>query len=287
MGKLLILLVFSLLGNFFPGYCATSADSYDDRRVKPNPSSKPIPGLTEAMLANKYISLRQADLARVELQKAEALNNTNDFELETSLLQGCANLHEVIPAIKHFKVCIALAEAAHRPPQTVESLKTGCADFESRLTPTYLHIALPPQYSTIELTYVLKQKLSAPEAKSVRNPLTCSEPMSSWTRSIVASGSNELEKCHLLFEALAHRLDGTDMHFYTAEEAFDNWTNRSVSLHCQDYAFLYTSLARSIGVKAFVVYVSETCYGERTDHACSAIFINAKSLLIDPSYFWF
>jgi Flp pilus assembly protein TadD len=46
-------------------------------------------------------------------------------------------------------------------------------------------------------------------------------------------------------------------------------------------------LARAVGLKAFVVMVEETCYGEKTDHACAAVFFGKRLLLVDPSYFWF
>jgi tetratricopeptide (TPR) repeat protein len=244
-------------------------------------------GMDHARLANDYIAQRKVKQALDELKEAERLGSTNGFEFEASLFQAYSNLHEVEPAVKHGRKCIELGKASGVKSETIDSIQWWCRDFESRLVPTYLEVAAPTDYSAQEFNKALCQKLSPEEVKSAVNPLASTSPMDSWGHGLTAGAKDDLEKARMLFEGLIHRLDGQEMRPLTAEEVFANWNNPEVSFHCEEYAFLYTSLARAVGLKAFAVVVEETCYGEKTDHACAAVFLGKKALLVDPSYFWF
>lgn len=244
-------------------------------------------GLDHARLANDYIAQRKANLARSELNEAERLGPTNSFELECSLFQAYANLHEVSQAIKHGQRGVALGRMAGVKTNIIDFIQQELLFLEPRLSPTYVEVVAPRGYSAEEFDKALIQKLSPEEMKSVVNPLASTLEMQSWAQDLTAGAKDDMEKARKLFEALSHRLDGGAMQPLTAREAYKDWNNFDVSFHCQDYAFLYTSLARAVGLNAYAVVVDETCYGEKTAHACSAVFFGKKALLVDPSYFWF
>jgi tetratricopeptide (TPR) repeat protein len=246
--------------------------------------AQPNSGLAYAKLANEYIGQRNAQAARLELEKAEALAPTNSFECEASLFQAYCNLHEIKPAIRHGRKCVALGKISSKDTEFIEAT---CQDFEARETPTFFELAAPRECPGDEFNQALRQKLSPEEMKLVINPLVGTSEMEAWARRLTAEARTDQEKARALLDGLCHRLDANDFGMMTAEEAFKNWTNMAVSIHCQEYAFLYTSLARAVGLKAFIVYVDETCYGEKTDHACAAVFFGKKVALVDPSYFWF
>ena len=47
------------------------------------------------------------------------------------------------------------------------------------------------------------------------------------------------------------------------------------------------ALARAVGVKAFFVLVERDFQGTVAPHACAAVFVADKVLLVDPTYRWF
>jgi tetratricopeptide (TPR) repeat protein len=250
-------------------------------------ASNSISGMDHARLANDYIAQRKAGQALTELKEAEWLGSTNGFEFESSLFQAYCNLHQVASAIEHGQRCVALGKASGVKQEVTDSIQWRCHDLESRLHPSYFESAAPKEYTTREFNVALRRTLSAEEVKLAVNPIASTPEMASWARDLTAGANQDEEKARRLFDGLSHRLDSQVMQYLTAEEAFKNWTNSDVSFHCQDYAFLCTSLARAAGLKAFAAVVEETCYGEKTEHACAAVFFGKRALLVDPSYFWF
>jgi len=102
-----------------------------------------------------------------------------------------------------------------------------------------------------------------------------------------------MSKAQRLFNGLTRQirlrreiLDPEDS-YHTAEDAFKRWSDPKAFLSCQDYAFLYVSLARQLGLKANFVLINKDCWGAHTCHACAGVFINEKALLADPAYLWF
>src|SRR5262249_33820158 len=56
---------------------------------------------------------------------------------------------------------------------------------------------------------------------------------------------------------------------------------------CQEFAFLYVSLARAVGLRAYVVWVDVDPQGMRLCHTCASVFIGRKLLLVDVAYLSF
>ncbi len=248
---------------------------------------KPISGMDHAKLANYYIAQRKGEQALDELRQAERLGSTNGFEFQASLFQGYCNLHEVKAAIRHGLRCIALGKSSGVKSETIDSIQWWCDNFKARSVPAYVEVVSPKPYTPQEFNEAVRQRLSPGQADTVVNPLATSAEIALWAAKLVAGAKDDGEKAQMLFEGVTHRLDGSTMQPLTAEQVCKNWNNQDFSFHCQEYAFLYASLARAAGLNAFVVVVRETCYGEKAEHACAAVLFGKRALLVDPSYFWF
>ncbi|MCX6744631.1 MAG: transglutaminase-like domain-containing protein [Candidatus Parcubacteria bacterium] len=56
---------------------------------------------------------------------------------------------------------------------------------------------------------------------------------------------------------------------------------------CGEMAVLYVSMARAVGLQANYVSVSRDCKGDDVLHACTAVNLNGKQVLVDLSYYTF
>jgi tetratricopeptide (TPR) repeat protein len=146
-------------------------------------------------------------------------------------------------------------------------------------------------YTDAVLTDVCRQKLSPEELKLVVNPLIGSPEIDHWAQQLTTKAASDEAKARVLFEVLAHRAGEsnarTEGAMRTAREAFAAWNRTGESLYCMDYAFLYVVMARAVGIKAYDVYVEEEADGQNAPHACAAIILKDKSLLVDPAWLWF
>jgi Tfp pilus assembly protein PilF len=160
-----------------------------------------------------------------------------------------------------------------------------------RATPSYF--SLPPiqDYSESALAEAFRRKLSPEELKLVINPLLSSPDIDRWAQQLTAKATNDETKAKILFETLASKAREnsqlTEGAMRTAREVFAAWNRSDARFYCQDYTFLYVALARAVGVRAYAVCVQEEVDGGKAQHACAAIILGDKSLLVDPSYYWF
>jgi tetratricopeptide (TPR) repeat protein len=87
---------------------------------------------------------------------------------------------------------------------------------------------------------------------------------------------------------LAGRLQAGDCRgTRTAREVFAAWDKSDVSFNCQEYAKLFTALARDVNIKTFYVYVYKDYRDKNIVHACAAMFTDDRVLLVDPHCRWF
>src|SRR5260370_678785 len=94
----------------------------------------------------------------------------------------------------------------------------------------------------------------------------------------------------MLYDALAGRATEKPARFQeppTAPQVFAAWNVPGASFHCQEFSFLYVALARASGLRAYHVLVEEDCHGMELSHACAAVFIQGRSLLVDLAYSFF
>lgn len=240
-----------------------------------------------ATRAASFINKLNADSARRELKEAEKLDPKTNFDLEAQIFFDHCNLHDIADAAYFGRRCLALGRESGTSSNLTDQIMHACRDFEARQVPAFIDATPPRQYTPQQLKMALDAELTPDELPLAVDPLAHNNDMVKWACELTMGATNEMQKARMLFETLSHRLDGGELGFLTARGAFEHWNDTNVSLHCQEYAFLYTSLGRAVGLKAFPVVVDETCYSERTAHACAAVFLGEKAVLIDPSYDWF
>jgi SHS2 domain-containing protein len=134
-------------------------------------------------------------------------------------------------------------------------------------------------------------ELNTNEIKLIVNPLRCTPEMTNWAYKIILGATNDEQKAKMIFEVLVNRARKGDPsrvgEIRTASEVFNNWENPKSSFCCKDYALLYISLARAVGIQAVDVYVEEEADGRKEPHDCAFIFLGTKGFLVDPSYLSF
>src|SRR6266436_53787 len=128
--------------------------------------------------------------------------------------------------------------------------------------------------------------LAQSELSSV-NPVAWTTKIQQFAQTFTLHATNDIARARSLYQAFLRPPRTGPTQFLgplTAEEAFAAWQSPNVTLGCQDLSFLYVAAARAVGLKAFHVFVGEDCYGIKMMHACSAIFIGDKCLLVDLAY---
>ena len=145
--------------------------------------------------------------------------------------------------------------------------------------PTCITNAPPSNYDENCLSRALRQRLAPQEAAAITNPLTANREMIHWAWAEVSGATNETQKVRMLFDALTPHVKIDSLahaHALTTQQVFDELKKTDHYFHCGEAAFLYTALARAVGVKAYVVSVEETVDGLKSPHGCAAVYINGR-----------
>lgn len=155
------------------------------------------------------------------------------------------------------------------------------------LAPAYSDFAPPKSYDKSSLMEELRGKLTPEELALVVNPLLSTPEIDRWARQGTLSATNDETRARMLFNELSYRAQENNTNtvyaIRTAQEAFAARNRPEEALACKDYAFLYVVAARAVGIKAYDVDVEEDADGRQTPHACAAIILGDKRLLVDPA----
>jgi lipoprotein NlpI len=173
---------------------------------------------------------------------------------------------------------------------TISEPATEVGTVPNRLTPVLFTSSRPKDYTDENLNEALRQKLTAEELALVVNPLKRTPEMDRWALELTGGATNDLQKAKLLYDALVTHASAKPTQFRespTAQDVFQVWNTPGASFRCQDFTFLYVALARSVGLRAYDVFVEMDCHGTELFHGCAAVFIGEKALLVDPAYSWF
>jgi tetratricopeptide (TPR) repeat protein len=223
-----------------------------------------------------------------ELAAAEQLVSDGDVNAETYLAWSYARLNNAPDAIAHYEKLVATARKLGLNPKRVDDYQKELRQLQQALRPAYVKVPAPPEYSAEEFEKALRARLSPAEYAGITNPLAATPELIARARAITSGANDDTQKARLLFEALAGHLDSGDAATRTAAESFAAWSGPATTyLRCQEYARLYVALARAVGLRAFFVDVTVAYDGERVSHSCAAVFLDGKTLLVDPSYQWF
>ncbi len=262
------------------------AADYFERAVRLVPFSARY----HARLGAFHASQGKREPALAELKEGERLASADydkDVGVEQSLARGYDGLKEVPSAIAHYEKLVTLGRKQGLNPEMVDQCEKTWRELQARLTPVYTTAARPKDYTEPALQAALRAQLAPEELSLVINPLESTPEMDRWAKELTASGTNQLAKAKMLFEALSHRVENGPLGHRTAREVFADWNKAGSAFYCQEYAFLYVTLARAAGIKAFYVLVTKECDGNIGPHACAGVFIGDKALLVDPAYYWF
>ncbi len=248
----------------------------------------PYDSRLRARLGIDYVHLGNESAARSELKAAESLNIDGNATVDEDLAIAYDTLKDVPSAVKHYEAFISCAKKAGVTLPTVRQIEDRLTALKASMIPHHVRSQPPKQLTEKDLTIALTGVLTPTECKMAVNPLTPTSEMSKWAQNLAGDGKDDADKAKRIYLGLTRPADlGAPSGFRTAQEVFHAWPDPMASFSCQEYAFLYVSLARSAGLRAFYALVNKDCNGRFVPHACAAVIINGQCLLADPAYAWF
>lgn len=247
----------------------------------------PFQASLHANLARAYLLLAKREAALEQMHLAEVLSYEPDLNTEEYLSWGYSRLNETAAALAHYEKALGYARQLGLSPDRVKLLEDEMAALKAASNPVSVTVAEPKHYDEQAWRALLQERLSAAEQALLITPLATSPEMSAQAMRVAEPGTNDLHKARLLFETLVGHLDPGEGLMRTAPEVFAAWNSPEASFTCQEYALLYTEMARAAGLRAYVASVEQDYHGENVSHACAAVFTGDKAWLVDPTYHWF
>jgi len=244
-----------------------------------------------AELARAYVMRGERSRAESELRLAERYDTDSDPQTARSLAEVYGFLNDIPAAAKYYEKWLAGAKEARLAASVINSITKKLDELKARLVMHTVDASAPASHTSEDLDRILKDKLTPTEYKSIVNPIAGSAEIRAWAHQLAGDTLNDMEKAKHLFRGLARSSgarNGSNLgEVRTAIDAFNVWSNQSISLTCQDYTHLYIALARSVGLKAFYVFVTKDHSGRNVSHACAMVIINGQAILVDAAYKWF
>src|SRR6266850_1365663 len=246
----------------------------------------PVSAAVQGHIGHVYALLGDQAKAAVALKEAERLDG-DDVIAEQMLGQAYDTLHDTPSAIEHYDRVVSLAINGAFDAKMLKELEERAKQLKTTLVPVFLSAQEPKSYTDEALQQALAKRLSPEEVALVADPLASNEQMEIWARQLTQGATNGLDRGKRLFDGLARHIDRDLGGIRTARESFKDWHLPGQSFSCQEYARLYIALARSVGLRGFYTVVKTDVAGDEVFHACAALFIGEKVLLVDPTYRWF
>ena len=248
----------------------------------------PFDAEIHAWLAAVYIQGGQREQAIAEVAEAERLNLGGDEVLEQALARDYVSLNDLPQALKHLQILLATWGALGDTNTALANIESEAKELELRLTSTPVEANPPRGYSKPELTNLLKSRLNETEYATLEFPLDATSEMNKWAATMTAGVDGDAQIARGLFTNLLERLHVTnEFAIRTARQVYGQWHEEGKNFSCEEYSYLYVALARSLGLKSFVVLVDRDYSGRMVSHACAGVFLGGKAWLVDPSYCWF
>jgi tetratricopeptide (TPR) repeat protein len=276
-----------------------------------------------AYFAATLLAQGKADMAGPLLEKAVSLDRTNHFahaclasvyairkqreeasrELEEmrrylppgfrggNTLSTAAGVYEMLgqrpEAIEYHERALALLHQGGVNPDAIRLTERQIRRLKDTLTPAFLQIPMPKCYTEEAIDAILRDKLTERERSLVAHPFLCTDAMRQRAKDITRDADTGLDRARALFEELSARLDTPGrLQSRVAQAVFDAWENPRIRLVCMDQAVLFVALARAVDVDAFFVHVTKLPDGTIRNHACAAVFLEDRVLLVDPAQHW-
>jgi len=247
----------------------------------------PHDAMSHAGLATSLVHCQKRDEALIELRKAERIADPDPMDV-LAIADCYALLNDVPLAVRNYEAFLEGAKKVGLELSSVEYVNERLDDLGPRLTPKFLPAIAPRTFSAKELEAALANTLSKQERELVVVPFATTPAMRQWAKDLVGDAGDDIEKARRLFHGLTRHVNfqqGSGDR--TAAETFVAWSDPKATLTCQDYTFLFMALARHVGLSTYYALVSRDYTQRFVSHACAAVFIDKKLLLIDPAYNWF
>lgn len=250
-------------------------------------SLDPTDSSVHSFLGLAYASKRDRTRLMAELKEAERFN-TEDVRDEAMMALAYEIAGEIPLAVEHYEKAVTLRRKQGGDPEGFRNTEERLRELKARLTPTLLDASMPRVYTHRTLQDALRERLTKDELKLVDNPLASSRQMRRWVQQLTRDTKTDMDKARKLFDGLVGRAPLETVYTArTAREVFAAWGQPDEMFSCQEFAKLFTVLAREVGLKAFYVYVKKDYRGQEVNHACACVFVDDKLLLADPTYRWF
>lgn len=246
--------------------------------------------MAHATLAVSYAFGRQAEAALRELQEARRyiLEGPRAVNVLSAIAAAYGYLGRPAEALDYYERMLLLNREIGTNPDGIRQVEEQIEFLKRRLPPTFIQASPPRRYTEAELDKILRDKLTEDERSIAANPFTCTEPMRDWAKELTRGAQTDLDKAKAIFEELSARLETRGQpRSRTARQVFEAWKNPGVYLVCMDRAVLFVALARAADVNAFFVHVTQLAEAKVINHACAAVFLEDRVLLVDPAQHWF
>jgi len=119
--------------------------------------------------------------------------------------------------------------------------------------------------------------------ETLNNPFIINSELVSIIKDHTSSYQREDAKAKAIFNWIENNIKYGDLTrkygYQNTEEVMDNRMGL-----CGEMAFLYISMARSVGLKSSFVNVDRDFKGDRVKHACAMVHLRKGDVLVDPAY---
>jgi tetratricopeptide (TPR) repeat protein len=146
-----------------------------------------------------------------------------------------------------------------------------------------LVIPRPIRMTAEEIDTELAQRLTPEQRALLTNPLEMTPAIQAEAIRLTEGIVDDYLRAIILFTEVAKRGRGPgDGGSRTAAEALAASADPDAGLSCQEHAKLLITLARAVGLEAYLVHVERLASGAQAYHDCVALFVNDQSYLLDP-----
>lgn len=246
----------------------------------------PVSASAHAQLGLSYALMAKKDLA-VRAMDSAVMIDPNDAGVYQMVSQGYDRLGMKSQAIEFREKFLASAKKSGINPSLLTAYERRLQELRDSLKVEYVVATEPRRYNADELRKELRERLTPEEFSQLLYPLDATPAMKQWAQEITKGAKDDREKARALYDALAQHLSPAAGGARTARQVFEDWKKPDTSFQCQEYARLYVALAREVGLNAYFARVDQDHNDQVILHACGAVFLSGKIILVDVSYRWF
>ena len=244
-------------------------------------------------LACIYEHRNERELAIGEFSAAESKIGTNNeaWTLE-NLWNASSKVGEVALAINYGEAFLAKVGQTTCNTQAVAAIQAYVDTWKPKQKITFFNNSEPLWLSEDDFNKVAYNQLDGEDVKRVIYPLHVSPEVRLLATKLARGATNHMTIARDLFDALLQKsvTAGPPVfrsHSMTGQQVLSRFQEGVPAFDCQQWAFLYVILARSLGLRAYVVEVQTQYDDQRLPHACAGVYLDSDLVLVDVAREWF